>query len=202
MIPLELRRRRIEKAVLTQFGDELDDAALQELATGPLIHRLNLSARNANGLNECTREMFSLAMLVRLGKVTERDVRHTFAAFRRLDVDREGVLNSKTIISGKIKKVMSMKDLREGISESRDNVDSWQPNEFSDHSNTSNSGKFWSGHQESVHVEKTAANRRVSSMSSIEGEKAALLSHDVNSLPFVGGTFSTPGHDEEEGLVF
>jgi hypothetical protein len=118
MIPLELRRRRIEKAVLTQFGDQLDDAALEELATGPLIHRLNLSANNANGLNECTREMFSLAMLVRLGKVTERDVRHTFAAFKRLDVDSEGVLNSKTIISGKIKKHRSMKDLREGLSRS------------------------------------------------------------------------------------
>ncbi|KAI2493192.1 hypothetical protein MHU86_21341 [Fragilaria crotonensis] len=75
MIPLELRRRRIEKAVLTQFGDQLDDAALEELATGPLIHRLNLSAHHSNGLNECTREMFALAMLVRLGKVTERDVR-------------------------------------------------------------------------------------------------------------------------------
>jgi hypothetical protein len=29
MIPLELRKRRIEQAVLTQFGDHLDDAALR-----------------------------------------------------------------------------------------------------------------------------------------------------------------------------
>lgn len=104
MIPLELRRRRIERAVLTQFGDQLDDAALRELATGPLIQRLSLSANRADGLDECTREMFSLAMLVRLGKVTEEDIRETFAAFRRLDVNDEGLLNSKSIIAGMIQK--------------------------------------------------------------------------------------------------
>lgn len=53
-----------------------------------------------DGLDECTREMFALAMLVRLGKVTERDVRQTFSAFRLLDVDNDGVLNSRTIIAG------------------------------------------------------------------------------------------------------
>jgi len=104
MIPLELRRKRIERAVLTQFGDQLDDEALRELATGPLIQRLSLSAERADGLDECTREMFSLAMLVRLGKVTEDDIRETFAVFRRLDVNDEGVLNSKTIIAGMIQK--------------------------------------------------------------------------------------------------
>jgi len=104
MIPLELRRRRIERAILTQFGDHLDDAALRELATGPVIQRLNLSANRADGLDECTREMFSLAMLVRLGKVTEHDIRETFAAFRHLDANNEGVLNSKSIIAGIIAK--------------------------------------------------------------------------------------------------
>lgn len=104
MIPLELRKRRIERAVLTQFGDQLDDAALEELATGPVVQRLRLSEKQSHGLNECTREMFSLAMLVRLGKVSEQDIKQTFAAFRRLDVNDEGVLNSKTIIDGMVKK--------------------------------------------------------------------------------------------------
>jgi hypothetical protein len=104
MIPLELRRRRIERAVLTQFGDHLDDAALRELATGPLVQRLRLSANRTDGLDECTREMFSLAMLVRLGKVTEHDIRGTFSCFRHLDVNNEGVLNSKSIIAGMIAK--------------------------------------------------------------------------------------------------
>ena len=104
MIPLELRKRRTERAVLCQFGDSLDDDALRELATGPLIHRINLDRKDSRGLNECNREMFALAMLIRLGKVTEDDIKQTFAAFRKLDVNHEGVLNSKSIIGGLIQK--------------------------------------------------------------------------------------------------
>jgi hypothetical protein len=89
---------------LVKFGDQLDDAALGELATGPVIKRLNLATHTPGGLDECTREMFSLAMLVRLGKVTEEDIKLTFAAFRKLDVHDDGVLNSKSIIAGMIQK--------------------------------------------------------------------------------------------------
>lgn len=104
LIPIELRKRRLQTAVLTQFGDQLDDAALRELATGPVIQRLRLAGNNPNGLDECTREMFAIAMLVRLGKVSEDEVRQTFAAFRRLDINNEGVLNSKSIIAAMIQK--------------------------------------------------------------------------------------------------
>ncbi|KAL3894787.1 MAG: hypothetical protein SGARI_007640, partial [Bacillariaceae sp.] len=111
MIPLELRKRRTEQAVLTQFGDSLDDEALRELATGPVIQRINLASQDHRGLDVCTREMFALAMLIRLGKVTEQDIKLTFAAFRRLDVSNEGVLNSKSIISGMIQKRASQLNL-------------------------------------------------------------------------------------------
>jgi hypothetical protein len=104
MIPLELRKRRTEKAVLTQFGDTLDDEALRELATGPVIQRINLASKDSRGLDLCTREMFALAMLIRLGKVTEQDINLTFSAFRKLDVNNDGVLNSKSIIEGMIKR--------------------------------------------------------------------------------------------------
>lgn len=114
MIPLELRRRRTEQAVLTQFGDSLDDSALRELATGPLIRRLNLATEHT--LDECTREMFCLAMLVRLGKVTEEDIKLTFAAFRKLDVNDEGVLNSRAIIAGMIRQSMNMATAGQGTS--------------------------------------------------------------------------------------
>jgi len=97
-IPLELRKRRLESAVLMQFGDELDDVALRELANGPLVKRLQISENRQDGLNKCTREMFALAMLVRLGRVTEQDVRLTYAAFRQLDKDNDGMLTSKEII--------------------------------------------------------------------------------------------------------
>ncbi len=102
MIPLELRKRRIEHAVLGQFGNQLTDDELRELSTGTLINRLKLATNRPDGLDECTREMFSLAMLVRLGKITENDVRSTFAAFRRLDVGNQGKLNSRTIIEGEL----------------------------------------------------------------------------------------------------
>lgn len=87
-----------------QFGDQLDDAALSELATGPVIQRLRLVGNNPTGLDECTREMFSLAMLVRMGKVNEEEILHTFAAFKRLDVVNEGVLNSRSIIAAMVQK--------------------------------------------------------------------------------------------------
>ncbi len=81
-----------------KFGDELDDAALEELATGPLVKRLQMSENSPEGLNHCTREMFALAMLVRLGRVSENDVRSTFAAFKKLDRDNDGLLTSKEVI--------------------------------------------------------------------------------------------------------
>lgn len=87
-----------------QFGDHLDDATLCELATGPLVQKLQLSSHSTTGLEECTREMFALAMLVRLGKVTETDIKQTFAAFRVLDVDNDGFLSSKSIIAGMLQK--------------------------------------------------------------------------------------------------
>lgn len=65
-------------------------------------------------LDECTREMFSLAMLLRLGKITEQDVSLIFSAFRRLDVGNDGKLDSRDIIYGELERrqQMSMSDLR------------------------------------------------------------------------------------------
>lgn len=104
MIPVELRKRRIENAVLMQFGDELDDAVLRELAFGPMMRRLQIIESSPEGLGHCTREMFSLAMLVRLGRITEQDVRSTFAAFRRLDRDNDGLLTSREIIMSTVER--------------------------------------------------------------------------------------------------
>lgn len=157
MIPIELRKRRLERAVLTQFGDELDDAALRELATGPLIQRLRLSANRPDGLDECTREMFSLAMLVRLGKVSETDIRETFAAFRRLDVNNEGILNSKSIIAAIIQKrtginaSTSMCNLQEAAARSSSGT---RPS--SNNSADERRSVYWLGRQGSLHVETPA----------------------------------------------
>ena len=83
----------------------MDDAALRELANGPIVKRLQISENNRqDGLSECTREMFALAMLVRLGRITEQDVKSTYAAFRKLDKDGDGVLTSKEIIMGAVER--------------------------------------------------------------------------------------------------
>lgn len=89
----------------------MDDATLRELATGPLVRNIQLHSHSAAGLEECTREMFALAMLVRLGKVTETDIKQTFAAFRRLDVDNDGFLSSKAIIAGMLQRRRSMMEI-------------------------------------------------------------------------------------------
>lgn len=138
MIPLELRKRRVEIAVLGQFGNQLSDDELRELSTGRLINRLKLATNRPYGLEECTREMFSLAMLVRLGRITEDDVKATFAAFRRLDVGNYGKLNSRTIIEGELMRRRSLRNLaslarpQEGWGEpSRENMYLNQAAEFS-----------------------------------------------------------------------
>jgi hypothetical protein len=205
MIPLELRKRRIEKAVLTQFGDQLDDAALRELATGPLIKRLQLSNIRTDGLDECTREMFALAMLVRLGKVTERDIRQTFAAFRRLDVDDEGVLNSRTIIAGLMQKhrTRSMKDLREGLP--ADHLPSPPPPPLVD----GQPATYWFGDHSSLHMNREKPDFRFADIEydseheNLASEQAALLGRPSNRTKYhspSGGTFCPPP-DEEEGAV-
>lgn len=205
MIPLELRKRRIEKAVLTQFGDQLDDAALEELATGPLVQRLQLSSARQDGLAECTREMFALAMLVRLGKVTERDVRQTFAAFHRLDVDKEGILNSKTIITGLMHRRKSMKDFSAYQQQEPPAAPPPPPPPYNPTGNgTSNT--YWFGDTGSLHVATESSTFRFPTAAqngqrNLNGEHAALLGdrgQDRNS--FAGGTF--PGYDEEEGVQF
>ncbi len=63
-----------------------------------------MSESSSEGLGQCTREMFALAMLVRLGRITEQDVRSTFAAFRRLDRDNDGLLTSKEIIMSAVER--------------------------------------------------------------------------------------------------
>lgn len=41
--------------------------------------------------------MFALTMLIRLGRITEQDVRSTFAAFQKLDKQNEGFISQKEV---------------------------------------------------------------------------------------------------------
>jgi hypothetical protein len=68
------------------------------------MKRLQITENSPEGMGQCTREMFALAMLVRLGRITEQDVRSTFAAFKRLDKDNNGLLTSKEIIMNTVER--------------------------------------------------------------------------------------------------
>ena len=103
-----------------------------ELATGPLVKRLQLATDRPDGLHECTREMFALAMLVRLGRVTERDVRSTYAAFNRLDLDKDGKLSSKEIILSTVQRQRLMQQQRARNEAISDDTDGQNYDEFSD----------------------------------------------------------------------
>lgn len=70
---------------------------MHELISGPLVKRLSGMANNKSELDYCSREMFALTMLIRLGRITEQDVRSTFAAFQRLDRHNEGFISQKEI---------------------------------------------------------------------------------------------------------
>ena len=95
----------MENAVLNQFGMHLDEASLRELATGPVIQRIReVLDEEDTMLHECTREMFLMAMLVRLGKISEQDITVIYSAFRRLDAGHDGRLDSRDIIFGELKK--------------------------------------------------------------------------------------------------
>lgn len=73
----------------------MDDGALHELVSGPLVKRLyGKQGKTVEDFNQCSKEMFALTMLVRLGRVSENDVRSIFAAFQKLDKNNEGFLRT------------------------------------------------------------------------------------------------------------
>mmetsp|Transcript_1563 Transcript_1563/g.2537 ORF Transcript_1563/g.2537 Transcript_1563/m.2537 type:complete len:89 (+) Transcript_1563:502-768(+) len=49
-------------------------------------------------LDVCTRETFSLIMLIKPGNITEKDVSLIFSAFQRLDAGNDGKLECRDIL--------------------------------------------------------------------------------------------------------
>jgi hypothetical protein len=65
-VPIDIQRQRREQQVLTQFGDTLDSSELAELSSGSFMAEMGLNQKS----DQCTRNEFILAMLLRLGKVS------------------------------------------------------------------------------------------------------------------------------------
>lgn len=87
--PLELARRSAQAAVLKAYGIVLTEATFLDVARGPLVKQLGLSADDAI----CTRDEFTLLTLVKQGKITPQDLAECRSTFTKLDGTGSGKLS-------------------------------------------------------------------------------------------------------------
>ena len=87
LIPMEYRRLKLETYVLDQFGDELSAPDLVELKSS-----VNIAAEAPIRKND-----FTLAMLLRLGRLSKYDVTRIEQVFARLDKDNSGFLDKQDV---------------------------------------------------------------------------------------------------------
>ncbi|GMH48539.1 hypothetical protein TrVE_jg5744 [Triparma verrucosa] len=85
-IPVEMREKKLKVEMLQKLPDELDEETFEYLASSERVKKLGLSANDSY----CTRDEFTLLMLVELGVVTEEDLDMCRRKFEKLDVDRSG----------------------------------------------------------------------------------------------------------------
>ena len=86
LLPLEAAKVQAQRAVLSRYAEGLTAETLDEIARGPVVTRLGLSADDSC----CTRDEFTLLTLVLQGKVSEADLAECRAAFNMLDVRQLG----------------------------------------------------------------------------------------------------------------
>ena len=86
--PLEAERKAAQQQVLDSYGSTLTEQSLADLSRGPLVKRLGLSQSD----DFCTRDEYTLLLLVQQGKVSEEDLKEVRQAFDKLDVDKSGKL--------------------------------------------------------------------------------------------------------------
>jgi len=86
LLPLEAAKAQAQRAVLSRYAEGLTAKTLDEIARGPVVTRLGLSADDSC----CTRDEFTLLTLVLQGKVSEADLAECRDAFGLLDVRQLG----------------------------------------------------------------------------------------------------------------
>ena len=92
-LPLEARRKRLEKRVLEQYGDHLDGEEFAE------ILRYAHSQGLCDAATSCSRTEFVLSMLLKLDKVDREDIQQCVAAFNGLDRDHSGRLDAGDVLA-------------------------------------------------------------------------------------------------------
>ena len=91
--PLVAERRAVQREVLASYGSELTEESLAFLARGSLVKRLGLSTSD----DFCSRDEYSLLLLVQQGKISEEDLQEVRDAFDALDADGSGKLSRRDL---------------------------------------------------------------------------------------------------------
>lgn len=138
--------------------------------------------------------MFCLAMLVRLGKVTEEDIKLTFAAFRKLDVHNDGVLNSKSIIACMVQKRKTLSTSYLNLSALDQQQDSQPLNSGSMNSHMLNSASWMNNWGTSF----SAGTGRFHSPSKMENGTTNEYSSLISGTKSYGSQNHPPSHNAED----
>lgn len=88
LIPMEYRQLKLEAYVLDQFGDELSAPDFADLK----------ASVNIAGEEPIRKNDFTLAMLLRLGRIGKYDITRIEQIFARLDKDNTGVLDKDDVL--------------------------------------------------------------------------------------------------------
>lgn len=133
LIPMEYRHLKLETYVLDQFGDELSAPDFVDLKSS-----VGVGTQEAIRKND-----FTLAMLLRLGRVGKYDITRIEQIFARLDKDKTGVLDKRDVQDllalqkeriqrGQIMAASHLKDLASGAIESAENPVAAEQNDAED----------------------------------------------------------------------
>jgi len=93
-LPLELRRRRHEAQVLSQYGTTLQRQSLAAIASDTSLSNLGVIRQDNTG---CNKTEFILSMLMKMGKLSDRDVMRCASIFDSLDTDGDRHLTEKDL---------------------------------------------------------------------------------------------------------
>uniref|UniRef100_A0A7S4B2B2 EF-hand domain-containing protein n=1 Tax=Chrysotila carterae TaxID=13221 RepID=A0A7S4B2B2_CHRCT len=92
-LPLDAHQAKMEQAVRNQYGEELNEDALWELAGSDEMTSIGLSESD----DYVTRDEFCLITLIRMGKVTVQELSDCQASFDKLDIRRNGRLDAEDL---------------------------------------------------------------------------------------------------------
>ena len=87
-VPLEVRRRKMEAAVLAQYGDSLSEEELAEIC-------------EVGDDDVATKLEFAIGMLLKLNQLKQEDLDKCYKIFNKLDADGSGYLSKADILASK-----------------------------------------------------------------------------------------------------